>query len=107
MERLVREFQARPEHKFYDVERDLADLGNKLGDMKRARDGIEILKLSVEFNPTSAASYRTLAEAYEQNGDSTKAAENYEKALQFEKVENIRFWLTQKVRIQRALPVNG
>ena len=98
MNAYVRSFQARPEHKFYDTEKELTDLGSELQDMKRANEAIDVLKLNAELHPTSSNAYRNLAEIYEQNGHPDQASENYLKSNELEKRPNLKFWLRQKIR---------
>jgi len=101
MRAVLQEFKRKPEHKFYDTEKELGELGYKLLDMKKPHEATEILKLNAEFHPTSATAYRSLAEACEQNDEPAQAIENYKRALEFEGAENIRFWLKQKIKGDR------
>ncbi len=58
----------------------LIDLAERLGIAGRVDDGIEIVKLNLEFFPESGFSYFALGEGYRMTGDTGQAIEAYEKA---------------------------
>lgn len=71
---------ARPDA-FDFSEDELNSVAYKLFQMKKLKEAIEILKLSVDVNPESFSAYDSLAEAYMLNGDKRLAAKYFEKSL--------------------------
>jgi tetratricopeptide (TPR) repeat protein len=64
-----------------NVEASLNRSGYTLIEQKKIKEAIEVLKLNVQLNPTSANCYDSLGEAYALNGQTRKAIKNYEKAI--------------------------
>jgi tetratricopeptide (TPR) repeat protein len=67
---------------YYVSESQLNALGNRLLDVKKVREAIEIFKLNVEAYPQSANVYDSLGEAYMINGDKELAIRNYQRAVE-------------------------
>ena len=58
----------------------LLSVAESLGGQGRVEDGIEIVKLNLEFFPESGFSYFALGEGYRKSGDTAEAVAAYEKA---------------------------
>ena len=58
----------------------LLSVAESLGGEGRVEDGIEIIKLNLEFFPESGFSYFALGEGYRMSGDTAEAVAAYEKA---------------------------
>lgn len=63
-------------------ENDLNDFGFMLMDGNRAKDALEIFKLNLKLNPTSANAFDSIAEAYEALGEKELALRNFKKTYE-------------------------
>jgi tetratricopeptide (TPR) repeat protein len=62
-------------------EAELNDWGYRLLSSGRAREGLEVLKLTVALFPGSANAYDSVAEAYAATGARAAALDNYQRSL--------------------------
>jgi tetratricopeptide (TPR) repeat protein len=70
-----------PSYKFFDFEGEFNKAGYAMMSSKQFDEGLYIFKLNTELFPNSANAWDSLAEAYWKSGDSTKAKELYQKAI--------------------------
>jgi len=82
--RQYRELKAGQPDAYDFSENELSDLGYRLLAAKKVNEAIEIFKLNVEANPTSANTYDSLGEAHMVRGDKELAIQNYKRSLELD-----------------------
>jgi tetratricopeptide (TPR) repeat protein len=76
------QFRADPLNKFYDVEKEMYVLTNRLLRTNNFDAAIEVLKLNLIANPLSAIGYTALGDVYKAKKDNAQARWAYEKAVE-------------------------
>ncbi len=76
------QFRADPVNKFYDVEKEMYVLTNRLLRTNNFDAAIEVSKLNLIANPQSATGYTALGDVYKAKKDNEQARRAYEKAAE-------------------------
>ncbi len=70
-----------PSYKFFDFEGEFNKAGYAMLSEKQFEEALFIFKMNTDLFPNSANAWDSLAEAYWKSGDTTKAKELYNKAI--------------------------
>ncbi|MGB5648029.1 MAG: tetratricopeptide repeat protein, partial [Muriicola sp.] len=73
-----------PSYKFFDFEAEFNKAGYAMMSSKQFDEALFIFNLNTELFPDSANAWDSLAEAWWKLGDSTKAKEFYQKAIELD-----------------------
>jgi tetratricopeptide (TPR) repeat protein len=76
------QFRTDPVNKFYDLEKEMYVLTNRLLRTNNYDAAIEVLKLNLIANPQSATGYTALGDVYRAKKDNEQARRAYEKAVE-------------------------